>query len=124
MDAVDNFHYVNPVNQQQGPVRKPEDLLPLRLMQEPPLTKFTPEIGLRVLSTIMNALVVQFCIGCKDDLESVNDITLAGYVAVHHMLLYLADADSRWREIANLEVKNFIENPAHRRKNCCRDIGR
>jgi hypothetical protein len=48
-----------------------------------------------------------------------------GYMAFHHMLLYLAKHDDSFRQRSNEVVKNFLENPTARHKQTgTPDLGR
>jgi len=89
---------------------------------------FTPILALNALSKLMNTTVVNM-MKSVDDLESgelqmVDSIkALEGYMSFHHLLLAFAHQYPCLVEIANGNIKRFIEDPLCRDKEVTPDMG-
>ena len=80
---------------------------------------FTPAKGLKVLTYMMNSVIVAWF---HHKLWASENGVL-GYCACHRLLLYLADLDPALRELADRRVEGFLRDGARRHKDYVPDLG-
>lgn len=129
IDRCSNEKYEFSLHSAHVSVRRVEDLCIIPLLSSPnmtPLPAFSCSIGFRVLSAIMNSVVVSFFGSGGDALlqQQISTNNLADYMRFHHMLLFLASEDDMWRTESNKQVERFVYSPEHRGKEYVEDLGR
>lgn len=89
-----------------------------------PLPKLSPESGLRVISSIMNSMVLEFVNHYERHDIYPSESSLLCYCRFHHMLLNLAKQDQTWSRLADSMIESFINSRENRNKTNYPDVGR
>ena len=115
------FHPVDILLPEQDPYscRGSYHLLPSVHLKLPP---FSGGIALRVISAVMNGMVVEFASQAEEG--KLSDSALVGFSRFHHMLLYLALEFPSIRDEANFRVEEFVNHSISRNKVVTKDLGR
>lgn len=87
-----------------------------------PLPPFSSGAALRVISAVMNSMVVEFASRAEEG--SLSDSSLLGFSRFHHMLLFLSQEFPDIRATANATVEDFVSHRISRSKVVTKDLGR
>jgi hypothetical protein len=86
------------------------------------LPPFSSGAALRVISAVMNGMVVEFASRAEDG--QLSDSSLLGFSRFHHMLLFLSQEYPEIRATANATVEDFVARRISRNKVVTKDLGR
>ena len=86
------------------------------------LPEFSPTIGLRVISALMNSMVVASVAAAASGSSLLSEPLVHSYARFHHMLLFFCKRDPAWQREADQYIASFIAG--RRAKTYVPDIGR